>query len=88
MGSVTATEVNLAPGRALSCTLSGDTLQRKNASDTIGYNAYFGDDATDKTISLAQGAVNVVKVAIDADKITAAPAGSYTGALTFTFNVK
>lgn len=87
IGNIKTKSLNLAPGTHLTCALTGDTLTRQNASETIAYNAYYGTDKTVKTLTLDETTDTVVNVDVDSSRIAAARAGTYKGTLTFTLSI-
>lgn len=87
IGNIKTIRLNLAPGTRLTCALTGDTLTRQNASETIAYNAYYGTDTTAKSITLDDTTDTAVNVDVDDSHIAAAKAGTYKGTLTFTLSI-
>lgn len=87
IGNIKTTRLNLAPGTRLTCALTGETLTRQNASETIPYNAYYGADKTAKSITLDETTDTAVNVDVDNNHIAAARAGTYKGTLTFTLSI-
>jgi len=88
IGALSATSLNLTPGTHLTCTLSGDTLNRDNGKETLPYNAHFGADQTAKTTTLAESTAIDVNVEVDSTRLAQAKAGTYRGTLNFTLSVE
>ena len=87
IGNIKTIRLNLEPGTRLTCALTGDTLTRQNASETINYNAYYGTDKTAKTLTLDENTDTVVNVDVDSSSVAAAKAGTYKGTLNFILSI-